>query len=429
MNDSSSWFRIETAEDNCQRIRFLPSKDRYWSPNILSESPIPLHAITSEKVILTGPGAIWMYANCAAYLAAKGIVSIEVQHPFVAGMSNDTSDCICQWVDTKADRDCRLLKIDLPRSDFSTSALDRLVAEKIAYLRSESPRELVLIGRASNWLYAKASEAAIGGGAKRLMCWSARDGLVEVFNESLPAPRGSIEAPLWVRESLPRPERSMVLGVIGDPNLGKSLFSECLDLHRATVRYDGWRLDCDGQSPTPPWYLSMTSTDRWTEAGQLRMQNKIPWTDEMELQIAAQLRTARELFPVLIADLPGGNLKISPPQRIPRGRERILREVDSFILLDREENPSEAAWREEFRQHVMEQKIVAVIQSKYPAAMPSFQLRETGGIVRGVVTGLDRSKYSTEFRYKAFQSEMNRLWEFLIRGNMPTSTAPAQVSR
>ena len=56
-----------------------------------------------------------------------------------------------------------------------------------------------------------------------------------------------------------------------------------------------WMLDCDGQAPTPHWYLSMLGQDK-PEATTLRKAIKRDWTSEMEASIARQIQTGRDVF-------------------------------------------------------------------------------------------------------------------------------------
>ena len=201
----------------------------------------------------------------------------------------------------------------------------------------------------------------------------------------------------------------MILGVTGDPNCGKSVLSAALDSYREQIGCEGWKLDCDGQSPTPPWYLSLIGDER---ARQFREAQKRCWTPEMEATIAEQLRLGRELFSVLIADLPGGNHKAVPPQRLPEGRERIFAAVDTLILLERDDALSEAAWREALRPHGLDGRLAAVLRSRHPDGPPSLSVCQEGGLWRGEVTGLDRSRSARELA-EAYQSGLKQLWPAL----------------
>jgi hypothetical protein len=111
--------------------------------------------------------------------------------------------------------------------------------------------------------------------------------------------------------------------------------------------------------------------------------------------------------------LPGGNHEAVPPQRIPEGRERIFAEVDALILLERDDAPSEAAWREALRSHGLESRIAAVLMSGDPDGPPSLSVWKEGGLWRGNVTGLDRSRSPGDLA-EAFQKALDQLWPPLL---------------
>jgi hypothetical protein len=412
----NDWFKIFFENDGVIRIEFSPSKDRFWPPSVLQTAPIPLQDIADRQIqraVINGPGSVWMYAYAAANLAGAGVTDIEVASLVISESNDDFSEKECQWCAGATGSDAALLKIDLQRH-LSGAAIERLIRNVDSVLRANRPTELLISGRASALIYARVAQQAVLAGVNRIVCLSARDGIVEIYRQSDENVRGPIEVPQWAVSGLSKPEKPLVIGVLGDPNHGKSLFSETLDWYRSEIGIDGWLLDCDGQSPTSPWYLSMTQAKRGQEANDLRQRNKVPWTDEMERLIVRQLQRARETFPVLIADLPGGNFRVDPPQRIPNGRERILREIDGIILMDSQSSNSEQAWRNELQRHGLESRIFAVIESRAPLGSPSLSVEEDGILLRGVATGLDRKSCATTARVDAYRYGMERLWRHVF---------------
>jgi hypothetical protein len=220
------------------------------------------------------------------------------------------------------------------------------------------------------------------------------------------------ELPQWLADAMPSPKAPVVIGVVGDPNHGKSVFSAALDRYRTSKNQDGWILDCDGQAPTPHWYLSMLEQNN-PEAIQLREQSKRPWTSEMEERIAKQICMGRRIFEILIADLPGGNHKASPPQRVPPGRERIFNEVDALILLENIDGQREAAWREALLRHGLDGRIAAVLTSRDPQVAPALSVRQNGDLWRGAIEGLDRNRPDGELD-EAFRAGLDQLWPALL---------------
>jgi hypothetical protein len=408
----SDWYCISQNGPEV-RVAFILSENRFWPPEIICESALPVADVSGRPVVLTGPGAVWMYAHAAATLRAAGASDICVQTPNRPGTSDDLTGSESLLILAGEDRQKgALLLVRLRASPpLSQMAVNRLLEPRLEELARLRPAELVLAGRASVEVYAQIARAAVDSGARRIVCWSARDGLVVVYDPDGGRLGSQIARPDWLAQAMPRPTWPVILGVTGDPNCGKSVFSAALDSYHEQIGCDGWKLDCDGQSPTPPWYLSLIGDER---ARQLREAQKRCWTPQMEATIAEQLRLGRELFSVLIADLPGGNHKVVPPQRLPEGRERIFAEVDALILLQRDDAPSETAWREALRPHGFDDRIAAVISSSHPDGPPSLSVCKEGGLWRGGVTGLDRSR-STRELVKAYRSGLDQLWPAMLK--------------
>jgi hypothetical protein len=133
----------------------------------------------------------------------------------------------------------------------------------------------------------------------------------------------------------------------------------------------------------------------------------------MQHLIAEHLCRLRRLLPVVIADLPGGNHKVIPPQRLPLGREEIFAQVDVLVLLDQEDGSKEQAWRDALRPHGLENRIAAVLRSRNPTDRPRLELRQDGSLWRGTVEGLDRERPLEELA-AAFRPSLDQLWSDLL---------------
>jgi len=381
------WFRAKQSGETVW-IEFQLSRDRYWPPSVLESDPIPATSVSGCEVILTGPGAVWMYAHAAAVHGAAGAKEIRLQTPKGKPGNDDLTGCRCEIRRPRSDAASVLFWVQL-RSlpPLSRHIIEQLLQPKLDELQQLKPREIVIGGRASNEVYARVAIAAVRSGALRVYCWSARDGLVAVYDAQSGQLGGPVRYPVWLKEALPLPERPVVLGVIGDPNVGKSTLCHFFDCYLQRTQR-AWKLDCDGQAPTPNWYLSMVDE---AQAKRLRDAQKRKWTSEMEEIIADQLRRARALFDVLVADLPGGNHACQPPERIPPGREIMFREVDAFLIVQRQDRPTAADWLQELQRHRLESRVVAILDSIRPDLKPALTVRIENGIWRGEVCGLDRS--------------------------------------
>ncbi len=380
-------------------------ENRYWAPQVLSQYPLP-SSIQAPRILVEGPGSVWMYAHVGAWAGALRIpLEVKVIHQ---GGSGNLSNCQRRLVPREDSQ--AFLEVNLPRAvPIAPSEIDALIGEIVQELHQRCPRTLVIGGRASVKVYARLAHAAVMAGAERIACWSARDGLVLVF--PLKKSGEQFQRPQWLTQ-LVQPKHSTIWGVIGDPHRGKSIFSEvllnCLEKKGVT----SWKLDCDGASPTPPWFAASSEDP---EVQKQREELKLPWTPQMESTIADHLRQGRDLFEVLIADLPGGNHKVHPPDRIPSSRKEMFSQIDKFILLTDAEGVGEQGWRSALQKHGLHQQLAAVLVSADPQDEPSFHLEQEEPILRGRVTGLDRNRDPSDIA-EAIGLQVDRLLKSLLSG-------------
>ncbi|RMG36284.1 MAG: hypothetical protein D6725_10935 [Planctomycetota bacterium] len=413
---NTAWYTVSCA-DNDATVRFTPAVDRFWPPEILARDPFRPPGGDVERITLTGPGAVWMYAHAAAVSHAAGL-AVRCDTPRPVGGSDDLHACESRLVLADAARRYGVLEFSMRSAPpLSQDAKHRFVQAAIDRLQRHSLRKLLLIGRASVDVYARLAATAIEAGVERLGCWSARDGLVVVWDHRDAELGGPMPLPDWARRVLYRPELPVVIGVVGDPGVGKSVLSQILEAHAADTGLRAWRLDCDAQSPTPPWYISLLATDA-ESAAKLREQSKRPWTEPMETRIAGQLRTARELFDVLIADLPGGDHSRVPPERVSATRVGMFQEVDAFIVLGGSSAKTPAGWLGDLRELGLDDRVAAVLMSEDSAAQPSLRsLHTTSGPFTGTVTGLDRRRLAeigADGFIRAMKPGLITLWQHVL---------------
>lgn len=396
----TEWYRVADRGDRL-RVELVRPEHGYLTPEEVAAVPLPAVA-AGRRVELTGPTAVWVYAHAAAALRAAG-AEVDIDAPHRDGTSDDLDGSRCE-LEVDAERRGLLTLHFRKRPGLTPAAVARLLARARAELERERPGEVCLTGQATVGAYADLAAAAVDVGVRRLACLSARDGVVEVF----PLVQGGISAS-WVARFMPPPERPLIVGVVGDPNCGKSVFSRALADHRESAGCPGWLLDCDAQAPTAPWYLSLVGEEP-EQARSLRDASKRDWTPEMEARVVGHLRHARRLFDVLIADLPGGQHKVPPVRRVPPGRERMMAEVDAFLVLDRD-GRTEASWREALGEHGLDRRVAAVIQSRDPKSAPALSVVHDGDTWRGTARGLDRGHDNL---LPALRAGLDALWPALL---------------
>lgn len=406
------WYTITDTGGYC-RIDFVASENRFWPPEVLRMHRLEMAGIAGRSIHLTGPGPVWMYAHAAAMATASGAASVLSLSAAPPGITNDTEGSYVT-VSRAGDEGAAIVAIHL-RPDFPLSelAIGRLLKPVCDQIRSHPPRWVCLTGLGPVGVYAELAAVSVKSGVSQISCFSPRSGLIHVYSNEESAVRfvgRELPIPDWLESHVVRPNPGLLIGVIGDPNVGKSVFSSILDHYRQQIRLSGWRFDCDGQSPTPPWYLRQEASGDPQLARDRRNQNKRRWSNEMEIGLSEQLRRQRMCFDVVVADLPGGNHQANPPERIPLGRERLFHPIDSFVLVDRADRPSEEQWREAMKRHGLEGRIVAVLRSSSPEGALTLCGGCEAGAWRGEVTGLNRSQTTLVFD-KSGVGAMEDLWK------------------
>ncbi len=203
--------------------------------------------------------------------------------------------------------------------------------------------------------------------------------------------------------------KGVVVGVIGDPNSGKSVFSRAFSMALRVSRpkwFQSWIYDCDLASPTPDWYCTALIDFKYDEAAEkeykdLRNAQKVKWNPDMEARCARDLAILRTNLDLVIADLPGGRHKdddgtpLANPRRIPNAsRAEMFRQCDAFVVICRKDRHDAIlkGWIDALAEFDLQDRIVAVLDSSDPDADFSISplVTDSEGILHGDIRGLDR---------------------------------------
>lgn len=205
----------------------------------------------------------------------------------------------------------------------------------------------------------------------------------------------------------------VVVGIIGDPNSGKSVFSRTFytALRSSMPKwFRTWIYDCDLASPTPDWYCSaLVDADPIAveDYKALRESQKVGWNADMEKRCADELGILRTNLDLVIADLPGGRHKdankqpLEHPLRIPGvSRAEMFRQCDAFILICRKDRRDIIlkGWYDDLAKYGLEDRVAAIIDSAEPDEEFSVSPFSIGddGIVYGEMRGLKREHLTGE---------------------------------
>lgn len=390
-------------------IELNPDRIPSLSPDIL-RLRLDGKALSAKRCIIQGKAPLWFYTHIAVKAFLAGAEQIDLFQPDcgltciypLAPGPNQNS----QWFERKEIKPGVVLCTVNPDGlRFSPSN------PSDSPIRFQNCRQLILTNSGANWMYAALGVAAAAGGVETILL-----DLPTIDSCYVPVGENNLD------KRYPKPVGTcggIIVGVAGDPNSGKSILSFILATLLKGRGLKSWCYDCDAASPTPNWYTNMVAEDRNEDAKALRDPCKRPWTHEMECSVAEKLRNTRRELEITLADLPGGNHSISPPERIPDGREVIIKEIDRFILLGRKDDPGiREKWRGELDRLGLQNHIIAEIDSTAPENELSAVLFCRNGLIHGDVTGLNRkAKSSVEYPEiaKKLQEQLDPLLSCITR--------------
>lgn len=176
------------------------------------------------------------------------------------------------------------------------------------------------------------------------------------------------------------------VGIVGDPNSGKSVLSYILLKRGISRGYDIFRQEADVASPTTPWFLeALSNPEKSKMAEEIRKRSKRQWDVEKAEKVARGLRAVKRMKELVIVDMGGGR---PPVERVTPENSVILREVDAVVIVCPRESWSECfdAWERELREKAPHVKILAKCISNPESSVSVFD-PESGVCYLG---GLDR---------------------------------------
>jgi len=187
--------------------------------------------------------------------------------------------------------------------------------------------------------------------------------------------------PEELQSLLQRRGGTKVIGVLGDPNSGKSVFLHLLNDELRRRGFTTLTQEADVTAPTQHWSLYAPEVRRELKR-HMEPEERLRW-------IVESLRGARESGAVdfVLADLGGGRPDLG--QRVTRENLAILQYVDGVVLVSRNDEDQIRRWLEELSALKPDVKVYAVLESSLTKP-PEFDLAE--GV--GVAHKLDRALYA-----------------------------------
>jgi len=348
---------------------------------------------TTKPVVLSGRGPLWLYAQLAHHVhflpavavwdprLARGVIVSgpadyvgralgldayvsEAKLPFEA-----KGEVSARLVESP---DVQLLHVEVVGDKFAEPrVLERLEREE---LKVKGDKPVILEGAMPVWL-ATYYALKLVHKAKALLVYDPRlVGAVVVATHSPEYKVGDVvEADV---EQLLRKKETAVIGVVGHPNSGKSVFLHLLSAELRRKGYTTITQEGDLTAPTQEWSL---------HAPEVRKELKKEMSPEERLNwVVESLERARSSGAVdfVLVDVGGGK----PGEGlVTRENAAILSRVDAVVVVSRE---GWLDWLREMKLYTPNVKVVAVLESKLSGTAEYDDTARAG-----VVVGLDRELY------------------------------------
>ena len=348
-----------------------------------------------RELYIKGRSPIEIYSYVVFWSIKKGckatyIEEFNLSRNFEIYREGQTyADSLPKWTSYCKSNDSGILSILSPDTPDMRWSDDFVIENAKSFRLKEVPEILILTGRGSLLFYSILTAAAAISDVENVFIEKPTEGAVlKIAGKMSSASTG-------------RKNPGKIIGVLGDPNCGKSVFSRVLGrLIEELGEKNTWVYDCDASAPTSDWYifgLQRAQNDfEKTEIKNARDTLKQKWTEELELKVADCMQNIKNHLEITVADFPGGLHKEAENihKRVPdSGRAEMLKCCDSFIILGREDKAEIiAAWKAELKKYHPDGKIIAEILSKNPNDIPAVENAyfDENKTFHAVVHGLDR---------------------------------------
>ena len=399
VTDRKDEYILSVSMDSVHNINKNELSEIFFDPSIL---PTVAHA----KVTISGRAPLFIYMYLAIQLFEAKIKEIFVKsaqdEPVKIFPLKENTALVQTHLPVLTDLADRVFcEIPCSRNDMIDVSELTFIADSIPE-PDRNKESIIFSGKIPVWLAAALAIAARQKGWQKVECFAPRmGGSIGVF-------------PLIsLGKNLPQlTEKGNIIGVIGDPNSGKSVFSKLLEKSGIVAGVNIWCYDCDYAAPTPNWYLDMLKKGDEAAGRDLRLSYKRKWIPGAEEELVNELRNIQQFIQFVIADLPGGRHESDFVQRIPTGREVLMEAVDYFIIIAREKENCDTglAWHQELEKINKDQNIVLTLYSENPDGVIAISDRNG----KTYISGLSRNADSVPEHIKI---ELWKRFANVINGN------------
>lgn len=353
--------------------------------------------IKDKDIRIRGRGPVELYAYTAYWCAKNGCESITItdfnlSRDFeIYKRGNSYLQVLPPWCSISKENDSAIVSVVPSSSPDGHWNEEVIVKNSSCFMFADSSKFVILTGQGSLLFYSiMACSAAVSGCENLLVKKPIEKNLIYIA--------GSV----FYRKPQNKKAGTMI-GILGDPNSGKSVFSKVLE--NILRKYSGgktvWTYDCDAAAPTPNWYIyglqnanSQEEADIKTNA---RKATKQKWTEQLERKVSEYMKTIKSNIDFIVADFPRGrhDEEKNIHERIPsEARAEMLKNCDYFVIIARSDVPERITdWKKALNEYNLANRVIAEIISKNPQAAPVVETCSLAKdeIFHATVCGLDRN--------------------------------------
>lgn len=353
--------------------------------------------VKDKSIRIKGKGPVELYAYASYWCAKNDCESIIVtdfnlsRDFYIYKKGNAYPQVLPPWCVINKENDSVILSVVPSSSPDGHWCEDVIIRNSSCFIFADSSKFVILTGQGSLLFYSiMACSAAISGCENVVVKKPIEKDLIYIS--------GSVFTGKFQNK-----KAGTMIGVLGDPNSGKSVFSKVLE--NILRKYSGgktvWTYDCDAAAPTPNWYIyGLQSANSQEEADiktNARKATKQKWTEQLERKVSESMKTVKYNVDFIVADFPGGrhDEEKNLHERIPsEARAEMLKNCDYFVIIGRSDVPERITdWEKALDEYNLANRVIAEIISKNPQAMPAVETCSfaKGEIFHATVSGLDRN--------------------------------------
>ena len=384
-----------TEENNCCTLEFH-KKEINFKEDISFFDDSFFKSIRNKKILLKGKATVEIYAY-AAYWCVKNSCESIIISDFVLSRNieiyrkgKSISNSVPIWSSVTKESDSVIVSV-CPSTSLDGQWDDEIILKNSSCFKIINPEKLtILTGRGSLLFYSI------------MACSSAVSGCDNVVIEKPTETNFITIAGSLFPEKYQHNKTGIMIGILGDPNSGKSVFSKVFGNILRTYSSDKsvWTYDCDAAAPTSDWYLYGLQRALSQEESDIKINArksiKQKWSEELEMKVSEYMKTVKSNLDFVVADFPGGkhNEATNVHDRIPtRARAEMLRNCDFYIIIGRSDIPERINdWKKALAKYDLANRVIAEVISAKPQSNPCVEnfYFDKEKVFHAKVCGLDR---------------------------------------